>query len=68
MREGLPKESMGRKYYMVMLDGAKGNQLKAIGQKLPRGYLNEEFIKEYNLEEVRIEFQNDGLYLTFYVP
>ena len=67
MREGLPKETMGSKYYMVMLDGAKGNELKAIGQKLPSGYLKEAFIKEYDLQSAKIEFTSGGLYLTFFI-
>ena len=71
MNEGPPKMSVtGKKYYILYLDG-KGNELKAIGQKLPSDYLTKALIKEYNLVDGKIDFDypNSGdLTLTFYVP
>tara|TARA_R100000234_G_scaffold105241_1_gene75389 strand:+ start:3089 stop:3475 length:387 start_codon:yes stop_codon:yes gene_type:complete len=70
MNKGPPKTSVtGKKYYILYLDG-KGNELKAIGQKLPSSYLKEALIKEYNLVDGKIDFDypNSGdLTLTFYV-
>jgi len=72
MNEGPPKSgsTTGKKYYLLYLDG-KGNELKAIGQKLPSGYIKEAFIKEYDLVDGEISFdypQSGDLTLTFYVP
>jgi hypothetical protein len=72
MSEGPPISSSttGKKYYILYLDG-KGNELKAINQKLPNRYLTKALIKEYNLLDGKINFDypNSGdLTLTFYVP
>ena len=72
MNQGPPtfSSTTGKKYYILYLDG-KGNELKAINQKLPRRYLTKALIKEYNLLDGSISFDypKDGdLTLTFYVP
>ena len=72
MNQGPPtfSSTTGKKYYILYLDG-KGNELKAINQKLPRRYLSKALIKEYNLLDGSISFDypKDGdLTLTFYVP
>ena len=70
MSGGQPKTSVtGKKYYILYLDG-KGNELKAIEQKLSSNYLTKALIKEYNLVDGKIDFDypNSGdLTLTFYV-